>query len=815
MKKLHIFFINKIPPDPGLDHPSFHDCLDHSPILKPSRKPRDDKTLSTLENSIFDFTTVVMKLNRIFKKGKGKVLRPHILNVVSIINRISSLTYYFINLHVHRIISQHQPVPSQYDPQWYEAVIKDLPQFDKQNWYNMVSNSIVPINGVIKEQDDPAISETYQLFKTLYPNNYHIPNRDSLGQIQSFLNKNILKSVIQHLEDNMPKRINTYLKVEYEITDPGLRKHITDNILNGPSEFESRFDTDQTAQTLIAKYAHIFTIEQNELKKIKETQKARKQKEKLEMERIKKETGKDNLEILQNKIDDLIDNKEGKKHTKKVLTAEEIEQKKILDKIYSDKLSRYLIFQYQMLLAVEKKGGKRWSLLPSKGSFIDGHITLSTECMIDLLKSNCLEDKSKPRSYFKDMGENIWNEIFKIPSNRGSYFFNHQITTNGYSVSLNYKILPKDFVSLTKISNYKELSFEEKYDVLKRYKKIKEAQEKKRLEKEKENKKEEQKKMEEQIDRELNNDKNVNKEINGEKKQWILDITKSIEEDYTRILGLDPGNRSLFTCIDKTITEKKPYGEILKCGSKEFKHLTGDRERTKERNKRKDSIPVLKEMTKISLKTGDYEKYKDNLMRLLEIEGKVLEEYKRLWYRKINFTGYQKKQKAFGKLAKRLQGDNEEEKVLIGWGNGGDGSRLKGAKVPGKGFKNYIKKNTKMKVIEVDENLTTQMCSKCCRKTRMMYKIKEMKKGEGEINNEDENGKVFRKVSIYGLKHCKECHMIWDRDVNASENILKVLLCYLREEARPTYLCRKRKNKNRPGIEKSPQDLMSVKDVLH
>jgi ubiquitin len=45
--------------------------------------------------------------------------------------------------------------------------------------------------------------------------------------------------------------------------------------------------------------------------------------------------------------------------------------------------------------------------------------------------------------------------------------------------------------------------------------------------------------------------------------------------------------------------------------------------------------------------------------------------------------------------------------------------------------------------------------------------------------------------------------------------IISLLITLLSEEARPTYLCRKRKNKNRPGIEKSPQDLMSVKDVLH
>ena len=241
--------------------------------------------------------------------------------------------------------------------------------------------------------------------------------------------------------------------------------------------------------------------------------------------------------------------------------------------------------------------------------------------------------------------------------------------------------------------------------------------------------------------------------------------------------------------------------------------MTGMRKKTQSINRRKERVPVLKELGKnMSLKTGNYEKYKENLKNLLAVEEEVLKEYQRLWYRKINFTGYIKKQKAFKILADRLQGDHEQDKVLIGWGNGGDGSSLKGTKVPGKGFKSYIEKNTKMKVIDVDENLTTKKCSKCHNDTTDMYEERDLNAGkrraedrkeawrvkeakrlrkEEAVSSKVEYEVVMKKVKVYGIKQCVNCCITWDRDVNAPENILKVLLCQLRKEARPAYLCRK------------------------
>lgn len=825
--------------DPGINiHEAAYDVQDQpvpsqDDIIKKQKK--DLKALASSvrvkENNISSFTTVCMKLNSILQKGKKRKFKSHILEVVHTINRMTLLTYYFINLHIARIISEQGPIPSGFDQEWYKRVTELMPPLNDQNWYNVVCNAIVPINGTIKDQKDyETIQETYKVFKSLYPNSdYHIPDRQSLGQIQSAMNAQILWSVEKHVIGNMPKRINRYLQVCYKIDNPGLRKYMVSKIMNGPSDFESQYDSDQDAWRIIDTYRDIFLEEQKAQKVLQEFIKSLKAKNKDKDKANKKKTDEQFLE-------EAILEEENKEYSKKD-SEDEKARKDMEKKVKKEQLSRYLLFEYQMLSKVEKAEGRKWTLLPHKGSFVDSHIVLAPGGMVDLLKSNCLEDKTKTRTYFEDMDSEIWNEVFRIPKNRGPYMFKEYMTTNGYSVSLNYRILPKDFVTITNERNYHELSLKEKYNVLTKYQKINAKLKKREASKQADKKS---KKSSESNDQESNDQEFIDEE------QRIKEITKLIEEDFTRCLGLDPGNRSLFTCVDKNDTSKRnKYGKILKCTNREYKHLTGNSKRTKEVNKRKDRVPILRDLgNNVSLKTGDYEKYKDNLKNLLAMEEEVLKEYQRLWYRKINFTGYQKKQKAFKTLAKRLQGDHEEEKVLIGWGNGGSGSNLKGSKVPVKGFRNYIEKNTKMKVVEINEDLTSKKCSKCGCDTKKMYEVRDLNAGKrrredervdrllNEVSslvveekrlieriekkigreiekknkeNKEEKGEVVinkkeyevmeKKVEVYGVKQCVNCCIIWDRDVNASQNILKILLCYLRKEKRPTYLCRKEKEK--------------------
>ena len=219
--------------------------------------------------------------------------------------------------------------------------------------------------------------------------------------------------------------------------------------------------------------------------------------------------------------------------------------------------------------------------------------------------------------------------------------------------------------------------------------------------------------------------------------------------------------------------------------------MTGQTKRLKRINNRKDQLPFVKEISQYSLHTSSVEKYTDNLKEILKIVPKMFEEYKAEFYRKLKFSGYIDKQKTYDKLCKRVNGDEKgrevEGKTLVGWGNGGTNRKgLKGSKMPCKGFKKEVERQcSRVYLEEVDEYLTTKMCSKCGCETQGVKVWKEIMDSKGD--------KSVKKVEIYGLRRCKNngCRITWNRDVNASRNILKILLCSLRGEERPSYLLRK------------------------
>ena len=169
-------------------------------------------------------------------------------------------------------------------------------------------------------------------------------------------------------------------------------------------------------------------------------------------------------------------------------------------------------------------------------------------------------------------------------------------------------------------------------------------------------------------------------------------------------------------------------------------------------------------------------------------------EYNRLDYRKWRFTSYMKKDKTFKKMYKRLLNDKkgEPKKILIGYGMGiCNGVGIKGACVPCKGFFNYLKEqdSTQCRCIGVNEACTSQMCSKCTCQTGSVYTHR--------IVDVSDTVQEIKRVAIYGIRRCNNnvCRIIWDRDVNASRNIHKILNTEYRGEERPKYLCRKIKPK--------------------
>jgi len=118
-------------------------------------------------------------------------------------------------------------------------------------------------------------------------------------------------------------------------------------------------------------------------------------------------------------------------------------------------------------------------------------------------------------------------------------------------------------------------------------------------------------------------------------------------------------------------------------------------------------------------------------------------------------------------------------------------------KAPVKAFKRELKRYAK-RVVDIDEYLTSQTCSCCyCKVTKTVWAERKKKKNDKnkqarkEIDDE-ENEKKARFVHQIVLCVSNECAMWWQRDINASRNILELLMCELKGDARPIAFSRKK-----------------------
>ena len=97
-----------------------------------------------------------------------------------------------------------------------------------------------------------------------------------------------------------------------------------------------------------------------------------------------------------------------------------------------------------------------------------------------------------------------------------------------------------------------------------------------------------------------------------------------------------------------------------------------------------------------------------------------------------------------------------------------------------KGHKNIIQEKPLQCIFLVDEFRTSCKCSKCegeCKKFRECQNPRPWKKNETILR--------------HGLLMCKTCKGLWNRDVNSSLNIFKIVEAKIAGKERPVYLQRK------------------------
>jgi hypothetical protein len=175
------------------------------------------------------------------------------------------------------------------------------------------------------------------------------------------------------------------------------------------------------------------------------------------------------------------------------------------------------------------------------------------------------------------------------------------------------------------------------------------------------------------------------------------------------------------------------------------------------------------------VKTADYQRLKTNIQTNFLAAVPITNLSKRKVFRARRFKSYRFGQKATVKAVKKLIGKGADpSKTVIGWGHWEqqDGGFLRGnEKAPVKKLRRACREFG-IKVIKIDEHLTSKRCSGCCSSN---HKCKNVK---------------YNGIHCHQVIRCtnSECEEVWQRDLNAARNIRNVLMAFLDTQQRPEYL---------------------------
>jgi hypothetical protein len=146
-------------------------------------------------------------------------------------------------------------------------------------------------------------------------------------------------------------------------------------------------------------------------------------------------------------------------------------------------------------------------------------------------------------------------------------------------------------------------------------------------------------------------------------------------------------------------------------------------------------------------------------------------------YKKQRQNAFYQKQSALNHLAKVVTGEQRDAPVLVAYGSASVGSCVRGN--PPIGAKAFLRRlQQRCRVCMVDEFRTSQVCCLAdCNGvlTRMT----------GHVWDRSQQPHVRRRFQFWAVQTCNVCGTVWNRDRNASVNILRVFRSICETGERP------------------------------
>ena len=195
------------------------------------------------------------------------------------------------------------------------------------------------------------------------------------------------------------------------------------------------------------------------------------------------------------------------------------------------------------------------------------------------------------------------------------------------------------------------------------------------------------------------------------------------------------------------------------------------------------------ELSKHNKKTLDFDKFSAYIKAKNEVTQKISDFYRQRIFRQLKWYGFINRQKTERSMIRRfgsIYGPPSETDIYIG-----DWEQFKHRKFKepsiGKGIRNVFRK-AGYRVTLVDEFRTSCMCYNC-----------QSEEGRCETFRVCQNPKPWKATETttrHGLLMCQTCSGLWNRDVNSSLNILRIVEDTLAGKGRPKYLSRSKKKQD-------------------
>jgi transposase len=251
------------------------------------------------------------------------------------------------------------------------------------------------------------------------------------------------------------------------------------------------------------------------------------------------------------------------------------------------------------------------------------------------------------------------------------------------------------------------------------------------------------------------------------------------------IVGIDPNKSDLIFCSTKRQDEsiqKFRYTQDQKRKETKDKKYRNLRDELKTTVKVDGKTPQEweTELSNFNRKSLQVDVFKQYLSKKNEVNSKLLSFYEGRIFRKLKWNTFMNRKRSEHKMLHRFRSTfGTPEEVIIGFGDWEQRKQMK-FKEPtkGKGMRELFRK-AGYEVYLVDEFRTSCRCHRCegaCTTFRECPNPRPWKKNETTLR--------------HGLLMCKTCTGLWNRDVNSSLNIHRVVEHHTAGKGRPEYLSR-------------------------